>query len=74
MKIGNNEFFQSQRGAKTAGTRRGYREGAKIISTDAGYCLLDLGEGADSESYKLISSGDTVAELTSNGWRETILA
>ena len=67
-RIGNNEFFETERGAKTAGTRRGLRTGATITETDAGFCLLALGEGADDKSYRTIANGCIIWELRDTGW------
>lgn len=67
-RIGNNQFFQTTRGAKTAASRRNYPVGSRIVETDAGFCLLTLGEGADSQSYRIISRGGICSELTDRGW------
>jgi hypothetical protein len=68
-RIGSNEFFATLKGAKTAGSRRGYRDGAKVLSTEYGFCLLALGEGADDKSYRIIQRGDKVAELRDGRWQ-----
>lgn len=65
---GNNEFFETVRGAKTAATRRGYCDGATILDTENGFCLLSLGEGADDKSYRIIQRGEKVAELRDGKW------
>jgi hypothetical protein len=67
-RIGNNEFFATERGAKTAGSRRGYRTGATITATDEGFCLLSLGEGADDKSYRTLATGCIIWELQDSGW------
>lgn len=67
-KIGNNEFFETLRGAKTAGTRRGYAAGARVLSTSAGFCLLELGEGADNQSFKYTSTGTEVSQFNGEKW------
>ena len=67
-KLGNNEFFETERGAKTAGTRRGLRTGATITATDAGFCLLALGEGADDKSYRTLTHGTIIWEMRDTGW------
>ena len=66
--IGNNEFFETERGAKTAGSRRGYRTGATITATDKGFCLLALGEGEDDKNYRTLSNGTIIWELRDVGW------
>lgn len=69
QRIGNNNFFSTERGAKSSATRQGYAVGAKIIATSAGYCPLALGEGADQASYRILHAGEPIAELTERGWR-----
>jgi len=69
-KIGGNEFFSTLRGAKSAGKRRGYASGAKILDTEEGFCLLALGEGASQRSYNLLRHSSTIAEMRNGRWEE----
>ena len=65
-----NEFFQTLRGAKTAGSRRGLADGARIVDTSEGFCLLELGEGCDEASYNAIRNGRLVCALEDGKWSE----
>lgn len=69
-RIGGNDFFVSMRGAKAAGSRRGLVDGARILDTPKGFCLLNLGEGASDKSYGALSSSFVVAEMRGGKWRE----
>ncbi len=68
--IGGNDFFSTLRGAKTAGTRRGLVDGARILDTREGFCLLELGEGASGTSYAILNVAQTVSELCAGEWRD----
>ncbi len=69
-KIGNNEFFETVRGAKTAGTKRGYGDGALIKMSREGYCLLDLCEGADDKTRGILISASVVSRIQNGKWRD----
>jgi hypothetical protein len=69
-RIGGNDFFPTLRGAKIAGTRRRLRDGARILDTCEGFCLLALGEGASERSYAILNKAETVAEVRDGEWRD----
>lgn len=68
--IGGNDFFPGLRGAKTAAARRGLADGARILDTREGFCLLALGEGASEQSFAVLNAADTIAELRDGKWKD----
>ena len=69
-RIGGNDFFSTLQGAKAAGTRRGLADGARVLDTREGFCLLSLGEGASEQSFALLNAADTVTEMRDGKWRD----
>jgi hypothetical protein len=68
--VGGNNFFPTLRGAKSAATRRGLCDGARILDTQEGFCLLALCEGASNQSYRILNSAPVVSELRNGKWSD----